>query len=303
MDFPKSVPGVGLVGGKFVDENQATGQVGSLIPAKWGNDVTTELLGVIEEADLVPDEEDPAQLRAAVRAIVDKVAPVASKAEAETNDEATADNVKRMTPLRVFQAIKARMISATEAVVGMLRVGTQAEVNAGGLNTVAVTPLKLKGAGGLAFANALFHVRDERPSGTAGGTFTSGAWRTRPLNTVSLNQIAGASLASNQITLPPGDYLVLARATAAGYCGTHATQLFSVTTGAVVLPGSASRNPTSNAQTSSDSWVQGRFTLAAISVLELQHRCQSTQTGYGLGDPGGYGAPEVFADVMIWRLN
>lgn len=144
MDFPKSVPGVGLVGGQFVDENQATGQVGSLIPAKWGNDVTTELLGVIEEAGLVPDEEDPQQLRAAVRAIVDKVAPVATKAEAETNDEATANNVKRMTPLRVLQAIKARLINATETVVGMLRVGTQEEVDSGALTAVAVTPATLK---------------------------------------------------------------------------------------------------------------------------------------------------------------
>ena len=145
MDFPKSVPGVGLVDGKFVDENQATGQVGSLIPSKWGNDVTTELLGVIDEGGLVPDEENPQQLRAAVLAIVDKVAPVATKAEAETNDEDTANNVKRMTPLRVLQAIKARLINATETVVGMLRVGTQAEVNAAALDSVAVTPLKLKG--------------------------------------------------------------------------------------------------------------------------------------------------------------
>lgn len=144
MDFPKSVPGVGLVGGQFVDENQTTGQVGSLIPAKWGNDVTTELLGVINEAGLVPDEENPQQLRAAVLAIVDKVAPVATKAEAETNDEATANNVKRMTPLRVLQAIKARLINATEAVVGMLRVGTQVEVDAGVLDGVAVTPKKLR---------------------------------------------------------------------------------------------------------------------------------------------------------------
>lgn len=144
MDFPKSVPGVGLVGGQFVDENQATGQVGSLIPAKWGNDVTTELLGVIDEAGLEPDEENPQQLRGAVLAIVDKVAPVATKAEAETSDEATANNVKRMTPLRVLQAIKARLINATEAAAGMLRLGTQAEVDAGVLDNVAVTPAKIK---------------------------------------------------------------------------------------------------------------------------------------------------------------
>lgn len=144
MDFPKSVPGVGLVDDQFVDENQATGQVGSLIPAKWGNDVTREILGVLAAAGILPDESSTSQLRAAVVAIVDKVAPVATKAEAEISDEGAANNVKRMTPLRVLQAIKARLINATEAVVGMLRVGTQTEVNGGALDTVVVTPKKLR---------------------------------------------------------------------------------------------------------------------------------------------------------------
>jgi len=144
MDYPKSVPGVGLVNNEFVDEDEVSGAQGSLIPAKWGNDVTKEILGVLAEAGIEPDEANPAQLRAAVVAIVDKVAPVATKAEAETNDEATANNVKRMTPLRVLQAIKARLINASEVVAGMLRVGTQDEVNAGALDNVAVTPKKLR---------------------------------------------------------------------------------------------------------------------------------------------------------------
>lgn len=67
MDFPKSVPGVGLVDGKFVDENQTTGQVGSLIPSTWGNAVTEELLNVIQAAGLEPDEEQKDQLLQAVR--------------------------------------------------------------------------------------------------------------------------------------------------------------------------------------------------------------------------------------------
>lgn len=67
MDFPKSVPGVGLVDGKFVDENQATGLVGSLIPSAWGNAVTGELLNAIRAANLVPSEENDAQLLQAVR--------------------------------------------------------------------------------------------------------------------------------------------------------------------------------------------------------------------------------------------
>ena len=67
MDYPKSVPGVGLVDGQFVDEDQVTGTPGSLIPASWGNAVTDELRAVIEAAGLAPSEMDNAQLLAAIR--------------------------------------------------------------------------------------------------------------------------------------------------------------------------------------------------------------------------------------------
>ncbi|WP_417693654.1 phage tail protein [Pseudomonas sp.] len=69
MDYPKSAPSVGLVNGKFVDENPVTGAPGSLIPAAWGNSVTQELLGVITGAGMVPDEADLGQLLLAVRKI------------------------------------------------------------------------------------------------------------------------------------------------------------------------------------------------------------------------------------------
>ena len=66
MDFPKSVPGVGLVGGEFVDEDASTGRQGSLIPAAWGNAVTKELLNVLQQADIEPDELDSGQVAAAI---------------------------------------------------------------------------------------------------------------------------------------------------------------------------------------------------------------------------------------------
>lgn len=66
MDFPVSQPDVGLVGGVFVDENAVTGQPGSRIPATWGNAVTKELLNVLQEVGIEPDESDTGQVAAAI---------------------------------------------------------------------------------------------------------------------------------------------------------------------------------------------------------------------------------------------
>ena len=69
MDYPKRIPNVGLVGGKFVDENVSTGLPGSLIPSAWGNAVTDELLAVIKAAGLVPSEDNNAQLLQAIQGL------------------------------------------------------------------------------------------------------------------------------------------------------------------------------------------------------------------------------------------
>lgn len=142
MDYPRSVPSAGLVNGKFVDENPLTGVPGSLIPASWGNGVTQEILGVIESAGGIADENDNAQLKTA---ITNLIAKKQSESLAGQEDAEAGTNIaKLMTPLRVFQAIAKKVVQATESVVGTAKIASQAEVNTGVSDASIVTPKKLR---------------------------------------------------------------------------------------------------------------------------------------------------------------
>lgn len=99
MDFPKSVPGVGLVSGKFVDEDSSTGQVGSLIPAAWANAITDEMINAITAAGLAPDEDDKTQLRQALEII-------ANRATAETVNLVEGPTSYRLRLLRGCLALE-----------------------------------------------------------------------------------------------------------------------------------------------------------------------------------------------------
>jgi len=150
-------------------------------------------------------------------------------------------------------------------------------------------------------SDKLLHVRDEKASGTAGGTFTSGAWQTRDLNTVLTNEISGASLSSNQITLPAGTYHIEARAPAY-IVDTHKAKLRNVTDGSDEIIGS-STSDTNSASHGNDSIVTGRFTIAAEKTFELQHRCTTPRNTDGFGCASSFGVVEVFAEVRIWKIT
>lgn len=166
-----------------------------------------------------------------------------------------------------------------------------------------------KGAGtinlaGLAYRNGgaltpLLHLQDQKATNTDGGTFTSGDWRTRTLNTEVTDEI-GSTLSSNQFTLPAGTYEINATAPARNV-GSHKLRLRNITDGSDTLIGiSEYMSPTNTG--ANRATLRGRFTIAAEKTFELQHRCSSSESTVGFGAASNFSVTEIYADVMVWRV-
>jgi hypothetical protein len=172
--------------------------------------------------------------------------------------------------------------------VGITDPSTRLEVS----GTVSATAIRIP----------ILIVADEKAAGTAGGTFTSGAWQTRTLNAVKANYIGGASLASNQITLPAGTYQISAKAP--GYdVASHKAALYNVTAASYLLYGT-SEYIGGAAGSTTMSYIEGVFTLGSTSALELRHRSTITKATTGFGNViAGIGVSETFSVVTITRLQ
>jgi len=178
---------------------------------------------------------------------------------------------------------------------------TTAQAEAGTDNATYMTPLRTTEAIAAQRGNMIV-LRDEKSSGTSGGTFTSGAWQTRDLNTVSSNGITGASLASNRVTLPAGTYEVDARAPALRVSH-HKARLRNITDGSNILIGTTMVSEQGGAIVQNESRVQGLFTLAAEAVIELQHRCETSFATEGFGTASGFGVTEVYTTMIIRKVS
>jgi hypothetical protein len=170
-----------------------------------------------------------------------------------------------------------------------------------GTNTtqIANTAFVTAAVAAIDFAKGCFHLQDRKSQGATGGNSTSTTTHTRTLNTeVASATITGASLGSNQVTLPAGTYKVSAWATAYGNIGNMKLRLYNTTAAAYILEGASFAGATSGGATMA--WtvpMHGIFTLASQGVLELRHYCQNAVTD-GLGKAVSQGT-EVYADLYF----
>jgi len=168
------------------------------------------------------------------------------------------------------------------------------------LCNILATALEFAAISGSVFGTALLHIRDEKADGTSGGSPTSGSFITRVLNTVKTNEISGASLSSNQITLPSGTYYL------EGFVPCYVSErniikLRNVTDSSDTLQ---SQNTfVSNASgTNVNIRISGRFTIAAQKTFEIQHRTNYNAGTEGFGVQMGFGFTEIYSDIQIWKV-
>jgi hypothetical protein len=152
------------------------------------------------------------------------------------------------------------------------------------------------------------NIQDQKANATDGGTFTSGAWRTRDLNTIQSDLYGLARVSSNQITLPGGTYRahIMCPATSVSR---HMARLQNITAGTTLLWGSSM--PTVGTATGTSAYgsnaiVTGLFILTDQTVLEVQHQCGSSKgtDGFGFGTGNSFTVDhETFTVAEFWKLR
>jgi len=132
-----------------------------------------------------------------------------------------------------------------------------------------------------------------------GGTFNTGAWRTRNLQTTLYNTGGVVSaLTANQFTIEAGTYDV-EWAAVAYRVNQHQSAFANLTDGMLYLGTTVYCTNTYAAVESSGST---RITFTAPKLCELQHRCVTTRVTNGFGNSAGWGN-NMYSRIKITRVG
>ena len=142
-------------------------------------------------------------------------------------------------------------------------------------------------------------IFDSKASTTDGGTFTSGAWQTRTINSDD-GDTEIVTISSNQFTLSTGRYFI--RANAPAYrVDAHKVKLRDITAGSDAIIGSSAYAGSGDDQ-ATFSYLEGMLALNESTTFELQHRCQTTRATDGFGNASGFTADEIYSEIEIRKV-
>jgi hypothetical protein len=147
-----------------------------------------------------------------------------------------------------------------------------------------------------------YHLQYRQTDGQYGGTMVEDTWNTRVLNYEVQNQIPGASVSSNAITLPAGTYRIRAECEGTRL-GSNRLRLYQTSgTPTEIMLGRCTHSREVNDTVAQPAVLIGEFTSSATHTYEIQHHCSDNSEGgtaaSGYQDFFTLG-PEIFADVVI----
>lgn len=159
--------------------------------------------------------------------------------------------------------------------------------------------------GGGSSGGTLEYIRvwEQKNPNADGGTFNSGAWRTRILTDMA--HYTGSSMTTpspnnNQFKLQPGTYDCFIRAPA-HKVDWHQARLYNVTNAETTLVGSTT-GASSNYNGGGDALIVGRFTITTATDFEIQHRCDASRANNGFGGGVNYGELNFFTVAEFWKV-
>lgn len=149
----------------------------------------------------------------------------------------------------------------------------------------------------------IYQIEDRESSGTSGGTATTGSWQTVEIDNEVITDIIGASLSSNQFTLPTGRYRIKSL-NEIYYTQETGGRIYNITDSAIEI---ISLNGYSNAGTNIGFIdIDDEIIITESKTFELQTSVRRTQAanGYGIavGPFTGGVDHEKYARVIIEKL-
>jgi hypothetical protein len=149
-------------------------------------------------------------------------------------------------------------------------------------------------------------VQDQKSANTAGGTYTTGDWRTRDLNTEVIDTGNNCTISSNQFTLQPGTYeiecVMPAMYVTAGTTGTKA-RLQNITDASTTLLSNNTYGATSATNGPSHQVnLVGQFSITAAKAFEIQMSAGATYATNGFGFQANQGVTEIYTSVVLKKV-
>ena len=167
-------------------------------------------------------------------------------------------------------------------------------------NLVGVCTAGLTRTGGFGKFVSYAFIDDVKANDVDGGTFTSGDWRTRDLNTELIDSDDIVSISSNQFTLQAGTYFIEAQAMAYRV-NRHMIKLYQTSGTPADIALGTSMYANSGYNGNNVSAVRARVTISTATTYEIRHRGDTNHSTYGFGLGANFGTTELYTVVEIYK--